>query len=189
MCNRFEQGRNTTWPFCKEIEGILNNVGMDWAMKSSNSDWLSKFSKLSSDAWNVEFFRQMDTKSTLYTYSCFKKETFSGMYMFNSRDFRGVQYKFRARMGTLGLNADRQRWGLCDGKCDVCGNGTEDISHIFFICPVYDDLRKRLFWELEQKLHKSNLFHIWQSFMASSIMRSEERRVGKECRSRWSPYH
>ena len=22
-----------------------------------------------------------------------------------------------------------------------------------------------------------------------SLMRSEERRVGKECRSRWSPYH
>ena len=25
--------------------------------------------------------------------------------------------------------------------------------------------------------------------IAASIMRSEERRVGKECRSRWSPYH
>ena len=25
--------------------------------------------------------------------------------------------------------------------------------------------------------------------MALSIFRSEERRVGKECRSRWSPYH
>ena len=24
---------------------------------------------------------------------------------------------------------------------------------------------------------------------ASQILRSEERRVGKECRSRWSPYH
>ena len=24
---------------------------------------------------------------------------------------------------------------------------------------------------------------------ASSLSRSEERRVGKECRSRWSPYH
>ena len=24
---------------------------------------------------------------------------------------------------------------------------------------------------------------------ASNVMRSEERRVGKECRSRWSPYH
>ena len=23
----------------------------------------------------------------------------------------------------------------------------------------------------------------------SGMMRSEERRVGKECRSRWSPYH
>ena len=23
----------------------------------------------------------------------------------------------------------------------------------------------------------------------ASVMRSEERRVGKECRSRWSPYH
>ena len=27
------------------------------------------------------------------------------------------------------------------------------------------------------------------SFDTSSISRSEERRVGKECRSRWSPYH
>ena len=25
--------------------------------------------------------------------------------------------------------------------------------------------------------------------MVLSILRSEERRVGKECRSRWSPYH
>src|SRR2546422_7845551 len=24
---------------------------------------------------------------------------------------------------------------------------------------------------------------------ANNVMRSEERRVGKECRSRWSPYH
>ena len=39
----------------------------------------------------------------------------------------------------------------------------------------------------------------WISFMEKTIMpfqvaqgmviRSEERRVGKECRSRWSPYH
>ena len=30
--------------------------------------------------------------------------------------------------------------------------------------------------------------NIPQSFMMDKI-RSEERRVGKECRSRWSPYH
>src|SRR5258708_22943259 len=28
----------------------------------------------------------------------------------------------------------------------------------------------------------------WMTFIAT-LMRSEERRVGKECRSRWSPYH
>ena len=27
------------------------------------------------------------------------------------------------------------------------------------------------------------------SNLASALCRSEERRVGKECRSRWSPYH
>src|SRR3712207_9364820 len=27
------------------------------------------------------------------------------------------------------------------------------------------------------------------SFLEVSYLRSEERRVGKECRSRWSPYH
>ena len=27
------------------------------------------------------------------------------------------------------------------------------------------------------------------STITAAILRSEERRVGKECRSRWSPYH
>ena len=30
---------------------------------------------------------------------------------------------------------------------------------------------------------------IWQNIIWKSRVRSEERRVGKECRSRWSPYH
>ena len=30
---------------------------------------------------------------------------------------------------------------------------------------------------------------LWQGEMTSNTIRSEERRVGKECRSRWSPYH
>ena len=28
-----------------------------------------------------------------------------------------------------------------------------------------------------------------KNFLVDSWQRSEERRVGKECRSRWSPYH
>ena len=37
-----------------------------------------------------------------------------------------------------------------------------------------------------------NPYHIggvFSTFNADMISRSEERRVGKECRSRWSPYH
>ena len=30
---------------------------------------------------------------------------------------------------------------------------------------------------------------IQHPFMIKTLQRSEERRVGKECRSRWSPYH
>ena len=32
-------------------------------------------------------------------------------------------------------------------------------------------------------------FAYWLRFMVLVSGRSEERRVGKECRSRWSPYH
>ena len=30
---------------------------------------------------------------------------------------------------------------------------------------------------------------VFQKVISASLTRSEERRVGKECRSRWSPYH
>ena len=32
-------------------------------------------------------------------------------------------------------------------------------------------------------------YRVWQSLARAEPIRSEERRVGKECRSRWSPYH
>ena len=34
-----------------------------------------------------------------------------------------------------------------------------------------------------------NLLHTPATAQANGVIRSEERRVGKECRSRWSPYH
>ena len=44
--------------------------------------------------------------------------------------------------------------------------------------------------------HKLNLFkyipinaNLGLKYISSGFFRSEERRVGKECRSRWSPYH
>ena len=32
-------------------------------------------------------------------------------------------------------------------------------------------------------------FHSYENIKIALGLRSEERRVGKECRSRWSPYH
>ena len=47
---------------------------------------------------------------------------------------------------------------------------------------------------LDRADHKTeNLFHEqrrhWDGREFDEYIRSEERRVGKECRSRWSPYH
>ena len=39
--------------------------------------------------------------------------------------------------------------------------------------------------EMESKIAK---LQEWEA-LAEDRVRSEERRVGKECRSRWSPYH
>ena len=42
-------------------------------------------------------------------------------------------------------------------------------------------------------MNKEYVMHIAQTIKEQLVsltpMRSEERRVGKECRSRWSPYH
>ena len=40
-----------------------------------------------------------------------------------------------------------------------------------------------------KKGNKGQSFHISDADRLDGYQRSEERRVGKECRSRWSPYH
>ena len=42
----------------------------------------------------------------------------------------------------------------------------------------------------EEMYHKYDYGRFFRSFLHFyTLYRSEERRVGKECRSRWSPYH
>ena len=44
--------------------------------------------------------------------------------------------------------------------------------------------------ERKEFLNRVHLFTgISRSLLEGAMARSEERRVGKECRSRWSPYH
>ena len=50
------------------------------------------------------------------------------------------------------------------------------------VCDIYDESKRQKFQNLGQWMWQNN--DGWRE-----NLRSEERRVGKECRSRWSPYH
>ena len=59
----------------------------------------------------------------------------------------------------------------------------QELEHTMSRPGFYDDteLSKKVFDEVGDLKGKLNRFE--------KLQRSEERRVGKECRSRWSPYH
>ena len=50
-------------------------------------------------------------------------------------------------------------------------------------------LRKKGLTKAEKKGDRETREGLVESYVHSGLTRSEERRVGKECRSRWSPYH
>ena len=57
----------------------------------------------------------------------------------------------------------------------------EKKNYIYVLVPVYESLRSNL---------NGNEFDtLLNGQINRDNSRSEERRVGKECRSRWSPYH
>ena len=47
-----------------------------------------------------------------------------------------------------------------------------------------------VFGSMAVYLQSTGIFDVWAAVQEfGMLLRSEERRVGKECRSRWSPYH
>ena len=83
---------------------------------------------------------------------------------------------------------------------------TKILSSIFFLCMVSvlsfhtssKDIEaaqrttkayKKYLGKWETVDYKMNVKTINKNYLKATITRSEERRVGKECRSRWSPYH
>src|SRR2546430_10602108 len=78
----------------------------------------------------------------------------------------------------------------CDWSSDVCSSDLSDAGHIpypdaAFDVAFADNVMEHLadpmavLGEVCRVLRPGGVF----------LFRSEERRVGKECRSRWSPYH
>ena len=51
---------------------------------------------------------------------------------------------------------------------------------------IYYEYSREIYLYLYSLCHNQ---HLAEDLMQETVLRSEERRVGKECRSRWSPYH
>src|SRR2546430_13653270 len=81
----------------------------------------------------------------------------------------------------------------CDWSSDVCSSDLPPINRIFRIIllisasSVYRGLPLYITTPLFCK--KKKCFIYLHRTTHPPAYRSEERRVGKECRSRWSPYH
>ena len=79
--------------------------------------------------------------------------------------------------------------------------GYQDDSgeYVGFDLDLAQEVCSRNSWELvkmpidwdskDMELNSGTISCIWNGFTMNGRERSEERRVGKECRSRWSPYH
>ena len=76
---------------------------------------------------------------------------------------------------------------LVQANLDSVNNRTKNINFSSFIS--FKNLRRLLLILIISVLFYALNFFIFPSTLLSSVNRSEERRVGKECRSRWSPYH
>src|SRR3712207_8824586 len=78
-----------------------------------------------------------------------------------------------------------------DWSSDVCSSDLEGLEPLAYgakalVCGEYAFPRC---YELAGRLFEFPNVHHRSPLLGPYKRRSEERRVGKECRSRWSPYH
>ena len=67
-------------------------------------------------------------------------------------------------------------------------NAIDKLTLLESYSNVYDDISQSLLQNTHDILDNFKILDLFTTLL-SKTERSEERRVGKECRSRWSPYH
>src|SRR5260221_7599436 len=90
----------------------------------------------------------------------------------------------------------RHTRSLCDWSSDVCSSDLVRRDEVVLRDGIVGEIRR----ELPERTHVADairrigiavvgyILEVDERIVAKGL-RSEERRVGKECRSRWSPYH
>src|SRR3989449_7118890 len=88
--------------------------------------------------------------------------------------------------------SSRRRHTRCsrDWSSDVCSSDLFANEIIFKGLLVYGVIGRKMYqtWHQMRRFLSAGLFDP-RPVITHRFPRSEERRVGKECRSRWSPYH
>ena len=106
-----------------------------------------------------------------------KKYLITGCAGFIGSNF--VYYMLKKYDDSLLVNLDKLTYA---GNLENLKGVEGDPRHVFVQGDICDK-------ELVSSLFTQYDFDYVINFAAESHVRSEERRVGKECRSRWSPYH
>ena len=78
-------------------------------------------------------------------------------------------------------NIPDSRLGGIDTVSNMLAYGFREMGYGCFCAYVGGESRENLVFK--------EVINITLSYADEKRLRSEERRVGKECRSRWSPYH
>src|SRR5256886_4761293 len=82
----------------------------------------------------------------------------------------------------------------CDWSSDVCSSDLRSVVSVAPESPARMLNSANCIWRAVSYRSSGTLLRAFPTTRSSAAgidgtMRSEERRVGKECRSRWSPYH
>ena len=171
LVGAYSDGEKPPWPYIEEIHEILKNAGLDSAFTSRKDTWPQSYHKLSLESYKIEFFQEIDDKSSLNWFRILKGSTFGSKYLEDVGNFSGVRLKFLARVGCLGLNEDLARWGLASEKCGLCNREKEDLPHFMFKCTKMNHIRTKYVYMLENQLKECGMEHIWYKYIGSSTLR------------------
>lgn len=143
-------------------------------LTSKNDAWLQPYQKLSLESYKIEFFQDIDDKSSLYWFRLMKGSTHGSKYLYDIGHFYGIRLKFLARVGCLGLSEDLARRGLANEICSLCKREKEDLPHFMFKCGETNHIRTKYISMLENRLRECGMEHVWYKYMSSSF-------IGKLC--------